>query len=331
MNPVKAGPYDLGQGLCDCVVVRAKIGVDPHTAQVTVFSDPIPHILQGIPLQVKHVNVTVDRENFVINPTRCNPMSITGTATGYEGGSANLSVPFQVTNCAALKFRPKFSASTSAKTSRHNGAKLHVSLAYPKAPFGTQANIKSVHVELPKVLPSRLSTLNRACLDSVFNQNPASCPVESRVGFAKAVTPVLPVPLEGPAYFVSHGGQKFPELIVVLQGYGVTVDLEGETFISKAGITSSTFKSVPDVPVGTFELTLPQGKFSALAANGNLCFKTVVRHKHRVRQKVNLVMPTTFVAQNGAVLKQNTKIGVEGCAKPHRAKRAAKKKHGKGH
>jgi hypothetical protein len=114
------------------------------------------------------------------------------------------------------------------------------------------------------------------------------------------VTPLIPVPLEGPAYFVSHGGQKFPELIVILQGYGVTVYLQGETFISKTGITSSTFATVPDVPVGSFELTLPEGPFSALAANKDLC-------------ATNLAMPTTFDAQNGATLKQSTQIEVEGC------------------
>ena len=85
----------------------------------------------------------------------------------------------------------------------------------------------------------------------------------SLVGHAKATTPLLPVPLQGPAYFVSNGGQAFPNLIMVLQGYGVTIDLVGDTFINKRGITSSTFKTVPDVPVGSFELTLPQGKFSA--------------------------------------------------------------------
>ena len=135
--------------------------------------------------------------------------------------------------------------------------------------MGKDANIRSVKVNLPKQLPSRLTTLQKACPEATFNADPASCPAGSRVGTAKAVTPVLPVSLNGPAYFVSHGGAKFPELIVVLQGDGVTVDLHGETFISKAGITSSTYRQVPDVPVTTFELKLPQGQ-SALAANGNL-------------------------------------------------------------
>jgi hypothetical protein len=114
---------------------------------------------------------------------------------------------------------------------------------------------------------------------------------------------------------VSHGGEAFPSLIMVLQGYGVTIDLVGTTFINKAGITSSTFKTVPDQPVGSFELTLPQGKFSALAANGNLC-------------KSKLLMPTQFDAQNGAVVHQSTKISVTGCPKSKKAKgkRAAKRR-----
>jgi hypothetical protein len=172
-----------------------------------------------------------------------------------------------------------------------------------------------VKVDLPKQLPSRLTTLQKACPDSVFNANPAACPATSRVGTAKAITPILPVPIEGPAYFVSHGGAKFPELIIVLQGYGVTIDLHGETFISKQGITSSTFAAVPDQPVTSFELTLPEGKYSALAANGNLC-------------KSKLAMPTEFLAQNGAVIHESTKIGVTGCPKVHKAKKRAKGKKG---
>ena len=125
--------------------------------------------------------------------------------------------------------RPQFSVSTSAKTSRTNGASLHVKLAYPTAPFGSQANISRVAVDLPKQLPSRLKTLQKACSAAQFEANPAGCPAASVVGHAKATTPLLPVALEGPAYFVSHGGEAFPSLIIALQGYGVTVDLIGTT------------------------------------------------------------------------------------------------------
>jgi hypothetical protein len=199
-----------------------------------------------------------------------------------------------------------------------------VKLTYPKAPFGSQANIARVKVDLPKQLPSRLTTLQKACTAAQFELNPANCPKASFIGHAKATTPLIPVPLEGPAIFVSHGGEAFPSLIVVLQGYGVTLDLVGSTFISKAGITSSTFKTVPDAPVGSFELTLPEGKYSALAANGNLC-------------TTKLAMPTEFVAQNGLKINQSTPISVTGCAKKKTLTRAQKltaamkachKKHG---
>jgi hypothetical protein len=311
-NPAKAGPADLGSGPCDCVVVRAKIEVDPTTAALNITSDntgpyKIPSILDGIPLEIKHVNVRITRPGFTFNPTNCSPMAITGKLSSTEGATQALSVPFQVTNCATLAFKPQFKVSTAGKTSRAKGAGLDVKLSYPKAPWGSQANVKSVKVDLPKQLPSRLTTLQKACTAVVFNQNPAACPEGSRIGTAAASTPIIPVGLAGPAYFVSYGGAKFPELVIVLSGYGVTVQLHGETFISKAGITSSTFRTVPDVPIGTFELKLPQGSNSALAANGNLCTST-------------LKMPTTFTAQNGLVQKQSTPITVTGCSK-HKTKK----------
>jgi hypothetical protein len=308
VNPAVAGPFDLGK-----VTVRAKIEVDPSTAALTVTTGEIPHILDGIPLQIKHINVSIDRQGFTFNPTNCNPLGITGAIGAVEGASSPVSDPFQVTNCAALKFTPKFNISTSGKTSKAQGASLIAKLSEPNESQGSQANIALVKVELPKQLPSRLTTLQKACTNAQFELNPANCPPESKIGFAKVTTPLLPVPLEGPAIFVSHGGEAFPSLTMVLQGYGVTVDLVGTTFISKAGITSTTFKTVPDVPFNTFTLTLPQGKFSALAANGDLCAS-------------KLTMPSEFVGQNGAKINQNTPVSVTGCAKKKALTRAQKLK-----
>ncbi len=314
VNPAKAGPFDLGQ-----VIVRARIDVNEETAALTVTTDNegpyrIPTLIDGIPLQIKHVFVDVNRPGFTFNATNCSPLAVTGTLTSTEGATSALSVPYQVTNCAVLAFKPKLEASTSGKTSRANGASFHVKLGYPAGPY--DANIAKVKVELPKALPSRLTTLQKACTAAVFNANPAACPPASVVGQATATTPELPVPLSGPAYFVSHGGEAFPSLVIVLQGYGVTVHLVGSTFINKAGITSSTFKTVPDAPVGTFELTLPQGPYSALAANGNLC-------------KQKLAMPTEFLGQNGALIKTSTKIAVTGCGKSKKTKKTSHKKKGK--
>jgi hypothetical protein len=296
-NPAETGPFDLEKGTpCDCVVVRAKVEVNPLTAQLTVTSDPLPTILKGIPLNLQHVNVTIDRPNFMFNPTNCAKMAIAGSISGGEGALAPVSTPFQVANCATLPFKAGFSALTQAHHTRADGDSLHVVVTSSAG----QANIAKIRVELPKVLPSRLTTLQKACTEAQFASDPAGCPAGSIVGHATIHTPLVPVPLEGPAYFVSHGGAKFPELVMVLQGYGVTVELKGETFISKAGVTSSTFNSIPDTPFTRSELVLPAASNSALAANGNLCAD-------------KLVMPTTLTAQNGAVIKQDTKIAVTGC------------------
>jgi hypothetical protein len=314
----KAGPLDLGTGPCDCEVVRATVNVNPYTAQLTVSNGALPTMKDGIPFQVKSVDVDINRSEFTFNPTSCNPMSVDGTLSSTQGMTSQQAYHFQATNCAALAFTPGFKVSTSGRTSREDGASLDARLSFPTTPQGTEANIARVKVELPKQLPSRLTTLQKACPAAVFEADPARCPAGSTVGIAKAVTPILPVPLMGPAYFVSHGGEAFPSLIVVLQGYGVTVDLVGATFISKAGVTSSTFKTVPDVPTDSFELYLPEGRYSALAAHGNLC-------------KDKLVMPTEFIAQDGGeVIHQSTKIAVTGCPKAAKAAKASRASRARG-
>jgi hypothetical protein len=308
--PARGGPFDLGN-----VIVRAALQIDPRTSAVTVLTGPLPLMLQGVPVLAKSVTIEIDRPEFIFNPTNCDPKTISATMDGSAGGLSTASVHFQATDCAALQFKPRFSASTSGHTSKADGASLDVKLVYPPAPPGTQANFAKVKVDLPKQLPARLTTLQNACPVKTFEANPAACPAASDVAVATAATPLLPVQLSGPAYFVSYGGAKFPELIVVLQGDGVTVYLHGETFISRQGITSSTFPAIPDVPVGSFELRFPQGPDSALTANGNLC-------------KSKLAIPTAFVAQNGARLKQTTKIAVTGCplSRPKTVRAGKKKK-----
>jgi hypothetical protein len=304
-----AGPFNLG-----LIVVRARIDVDPETSALTVTTDEtgpyaVPQIVFGVPLRLQRITVDIDRPGFMFNPTNCAAQQITAQVSGAQQATASVQSPFAVGACRSLAFKPAFTVSTAGRTSRVDGADLDVRLSYPAGSLGSEANIKSVKVELPKQLPSRLTTLQKACAAQVFAANPASCPAASVVGVVKATTPLLPVQLTGPAYFVSHGGEAFPSLIVVLQGDGVRVDLTGSTFISHKGITSSTFKTVPDVPVNTFELYLPEGPYSALAANGNLC-----------KEAGKLVIPTRFTAQNGATQTQQTKITVRGCAKASKRK-----------
>ena len=350
VNPAKAGPFDLQEGRP--VIVRAKIEVNPITAALTITTDAsgphaIPTIIEGFPLQIKHVNVLVNRPNFTFNPTNCNPAKVTGTINSAEGASSPVEVPFQVTNCAALKFEPKVTASTSGKTSKADGASLSLKLTKPDTQ-GVQADIAKFKVELPKALPSRLTTLQRACTAKAFAANPASCPSESIVGHMKVLTPLLPVPLEGPMYFVSNGGEAFPNLIIVLQGYGVTVELVGNTFISKAGVTSSTFKTLPDAPFSSAEVTLPEGKFSALGTNKDLCALTkTVTTKRTVKEKIHgktrrvvkkttkrvaesLQIPTEMLSQaGGAPIDENISVSVTGCPKVKPTKKAKHHKKGK--
>jgi hypothetical protein len=297
--PAKAGPFNLGN-----VIVRSAINVDPTTTALTVTSGALPQIRDGVPFRLKTINVTIDRPGFILNPTNCEQQSIRGTIAAAQGALATVSSPFVVGGCASLPFKPSFTVSTQAKTSKASGASLDVKVASGPG----QANIKSVKVDLPLRLPSRLTTLQKACTAGVFETNPANCPPESIVGVAKAYTPVLPVALTGPAYLVSHAAAAFPDLVVILQGDGVRVDLTGQTFIKK-GVTSSNFASIPDVPVSSFELYLPEGKHSALAAYGNLCTR-------------KLQMPTKITGQNGAVIKATTVIKVTGCPKAKNARKS---------
>jgi hypothetical protein len=310
--PAVAGPFNLGD-----VIVRAQIDVDPHTTAVTIASDPLPQILDGIPLRIRTLNVAVTRPGFIFNPTHCSGLQVGAGVEAEQGASANLTSAVSLEGCARLPFSPRLSASTRARTSKSQGASLDVKVTSGAG----QANVGAVRVALPKQLPARLTTLQKACTEATFAANPALCPAASLVGTAKAVTPVLSVPVTGPVYLVSHGGAAFPDVVVVLQGEGVTVELVGNTDI-KGQITTSTFASVPDAPISSFEISLPEGPHSALAGNlpakakGNLC-------------SAKLAMPTVITGQNGAQIKQSTKVAVSGCPKARKKtkKKASKHKH----
>jgi hypothetical protein len=294
--PAVAGPtgssnptFNLGP-----VITRAKIDVDPYTARVTTTA-VLPRIVKGIPIRLRGVTVTINKQNFLFNPTSCAAMATESTVTSTDGASQNLSSPFQVGSCNLLKFKPAFKAVTSSKTSKANGASLETTLNEVPG----QANVKSVKVQLPKALPSRLTTLQKACPAATFEADYHNCPAGSFVGGARANTPTLPGKLSGPAILVSHANLAFPDLVLVMEANGVRSVLVGNTDI-KNGITTTTFASTPDVPVSSITVNLPIGPHSALAANGNLC-------------RSPLVMPTTMTGQNGTVVKQNTIIKVNTC------------------
>ncbi len=291
VTPTVAGPFNLGP-----VVARAKINIDPKTAQVTAESE-LPTIVGGIPIRLRSIKVNVNRQGFLYNPTNCTTaLSTVSALTSTEGAlQSGLSSPFTVTGCSNLKLAPKFSASTSSKVSRANGTSLTTTLTG----VAGESNIKSVKVTLPKQLPSRDSTLKLACLQATFEAGPAGCPAGSNVGTATVVTPTLPLPMKGNAYFVSHGGAAFPDLDLVLEEGLVKIILVGNTDITN-NITTTTFATTPDVPVTSVTVSLPAKSNSAVGGFGDLC-------------RNPLHMPTTITGQNGKVTNLNPVIAVSGC------------------
>jgi hypothetical protein len=332
VTPMKVGPLDLEDApenhpACDCLAIRAKIEIDTQTAQLTIVSAAIPHIIDGVPLQIKHLGIAINREGFIFNSTDCNKMAITSMVTSTEGAVATPSTPFQLANCKSLKFTPKLTAVTRANGElAGHGASLHLALA----PVAGGANLRSLKLDLPQRLPARLGTIQRACPEKTFDQNPAGCAKASVVGSASVHTPILSSTMTGPAYLVaksgsgtSHPGESkvekeeaaFPNLVLVLQGEGVKIDLTGALFVSAKNITSVAFRAIPDVPILRMDLVLPEGKTSILAASSGLCTKRPLR------------ITTAITGQDGARVKPGVTVGVSGCRKPK--KRRQKRRHAK--
>jgi hypothetical protein len=292
--PAVAGPYDLGE-----LTTRAGITVGLYSGRVTVTST-LPSIFGGVPLRLRSLSVAVNRQDFLFNPTSCAPLATESLLSSTSGAAQSLSSPFQVGDCGALAFKPSLTVSTGGRPTKAGGASLTVEIAQGAG----QANIREVQLQLPRQLPSRQTTLQNACPAARFEAGPppGACASTARVGTATVSTPVLPGVLTGPAYLISHGGEAFPDLDLVLSGDGVQIVLVGHTHISPQGIITSTFENLPDVPISSVTVNLPMGPNSVLAANnGRLC-------------DAGLLAPTTIVAQSGAKITQSPKMAVTGCA-----------------
>jgi hypothetical protein len=297
--PAHAGPFDLGE-----IAIGARIGVNPSTAALTITSDPLPQSVDGIPLRLKTIELDIDRQGFVFNPTDCRPLSIDAAVDAGAGVSALVSSPFAAADCATLPFKPKLSALAHAHASKVGGVHLHLRIRAGRG----QANIAKVKFVLPKRIAPRLAALQKACSASVFAADPRRCAPASVVGTATILTPILRDPLSGPAYVLSRGAAAEPEIGLALESEGVLIEVVGQTHVEH-GFASVVFSSLPDVPFSELDAILEAGPHSLLAANlpasahGELC-------------RGRMAMPTEVTGQNGAVVKQTTIVSVTGCRKP---------------
>jgi hypothetical protein len=298
ITPAVAGPFDLGS-----VVVRAALQLDPETAKVTVQSDPLPTILEGIPLDVRSIAVKVDRPDFTLNPTSCEVKALTAEAISTENQVANLNNRFQVGGCSNLGFKPKLSLKLGGGTKRGDHPSLTATLTYPKG--GAYANIAKAQVALPHSEFLDSTHIKTICTRVQFAAS--QCPAASVYGFAKATTPLLDKPLEGPVYLRSSS-HPLPDLVVDLNGQ-IHVVLAGRVD-SVHGGTRNSFEAVPDAPVTKFTLSLPAGKKSLLQNSTNIC-----QGSHKATAK--------FTAQNGKTFESRPELEAK-------CKGKGKKKH-KGH
>jgi uncharacterized repeat protein (TIGR01451 family) len=307
--PAVAGPFDLGT-----VVDRVALNVDPTTAQIRAVADPLPAIREGIPLDARSIEIKLDRPSFTLNPTSCEPKAIEGQVTTQANQTAPLKNRFQVGECGRLKFKPKLALSLRGSTQRAKNPALKAVLTQPAG----QANIAKVSVVLPKSEFIDNRHIGTPCTRVQFDAgagNGARCPAKSILGRAKAWTPLLDKPLEGPVYFRSNGGEReLPDLVASLGGQ---VHLNVVGFIDsvhkkgqEVSRTRNTFSAVPDAPVSKFVLELSGGKKGLLQNSANLC-------------KVKNVATVKLSAQNGKTADLSAPIANDCKAK-------GKKKSGKG-
>jgi uncharacterized repeat protein (TIGR01451 family) len=305
--PAVAGPFDLGN-----VVVRSALFVDKHDASLRVVSDPLPTILQGIPLDVRDVRVSVDRSDFIVNPTSCAKKTVGGTIESTGGASAQVSSAFQVGECASLGFAPRMVLTVGGRghTARGRTTPLTTRITMPKG----DANLRFVRVTLPRAINARLTVIGDACTRTEFETNIAKC-AHAQAGTATASTPLLRDPLRGKVYFVKNG-HPLPDLFVALRGQ-VDFDLIGRITIVRSTFLRTTFEAAPDVPIRSFSLSLSgDSQNGSVGAAANLC------SAKSKAQKATL----DYIGQNGRALHVAPRLAVRGCPKHKAAHRRAAKR-----
>jgi hypothetical protein len=279
ITAAKVGPFDLGT-----VVIRQALRINPETAEVFIDptgSDPIPHIIKGIPVHARDIRAYVDRPEFVLNPTSCERTSTASTVlgSGLDFGSdaddqpVTVTSPFQAADCASLGFKPKLALSLKGGTKRGANPAFKAVLTFPR---GAGANIARAQVTLPHSEFLDQSHIKTICTRVQFKEGTVpgeKCPPGSIYGYAKAITPLLDEPVEGPVLLRSSSN-PLPDLVATLHSGKIHVNLVGEIDSVKDGQIRNTFALVPDAPVTKFTLTMQGGKKGLLVNSTNLCRST---------------------------------------------------------
>jgi hypothetical protein len=300
ITPAVAGPFDLG-----AVVVRTALQVNPETAQIHAVSDPLPQILEGIPLDIRSISLEAGRPSFTLNPTSCDPMQVHGTLTSSLGQSAGVANPFQVGGCNALAFKPKLAIRLKGQTKRTG----HPALTAVASFRAGDANTRFAQVTLPRSEFLDQAHIGTVCTRVQFNAN--QCPAASVYGEAEASSPLLDKPLKGLAYLRSSS-HELPDLVIALKGQ-VDVVLAGRIDSVNGGIRT-TFEAAPDAPVSKFTLKMRGGKKGLLINSANLCKLKAAQTKATVKME----------GQNGKV-NDFQPVVKSACGK------ARKRHHHKGH
>ena len=315
ITPAVSGGYDLGN-----VVIREGLRVNPETAQVSTAGAPLPQIFQGIPLRLRQILVNLNRKDFGLNPTNCNPLEVNAEVFGSEGAEFTATQHFQVANCASLSFAPKLSMAFTGSTKRAGTPGLRASIEYPQG--GSYANIASTSVTLPPTELIDNAHLQDPCTKVQFAQGSTpgeKCPAGTVIGFAKAETPLLDKPLEGPVYLRSAPENKngLPDLVATLDGQ-IDLTLDGKiSTVDHGKSIRTTFATVPDAPVSHFTLSLDGDHKGLLQNSANLCARP-------------LHVSADITGQNGKTANQNPLLQTP-CAKHHkRARRSRTRRTSRG-
>jgi hypothetical protein len=267
--PAIAGPFDLG-----LVVVRAAVFVDRTTAAIRVVSDPLPTILEGVPLKLRNIRVAIDRPDFMVAPTNCSPMEVRAVVQSLQGATATTSSRFQVGECAALPFRPRMAMRLTGRNQTTDGR--HPGLRAVVTQGSGQANLGKAAVKLPLSLALDPENAQSDALCEFEAGQRVDCPPSSIIGQATAVTPLLNRPLTGPVHFVKNVRRHprtgnlirtLPTLLIPLRGE-LAIDLRATTSVSRGKLVT-TFPTIPDAPISRFELTLQGGSRGILVVTGN--------------------------------------------------------------